>query len=77
MTEIEDIDKKILNNIQLNFPIDSRPFKIIAEKIGIDEDELIQRIQNLKDRQIIRRIGGNFSPDKMGYYSTLLNLFCR
>jgi DNA-binding Lrp family transcriptional regulator len=25
----------------------------------------------MKDSQLIRRIGGNFSPDRLGYYSTL------
>ncbi len=64
-------NKEILNNIQLNFPIDSRPYKIIAEKLGLSEDELIQRIKQMKKDMLIRRIGGNFSPDRLGYHSTL------
>jgi len=35
------------------------------------EDELIQRVIQMKEDMLIRRIGGNFSPDKLGYYSTL------
>ena len=71
MSQIESINKDILNNIQLNFPIDPRPYKIIAEKLGLQEDELIQRIQKMKEGMLIRRIGGNFSPDRLGYHSTL------
>lgn len=71
MTVIDEKNKKILNNIQLNFPIHSRPYKIIARRLGLSEDELIMRIKQMKEDMLIRRIGGNFSPDKLGYHSTL------
>ncbi|MBU1195736.1 MAG: Lrp/AsnC family transcriptional regulator [Proteobacteria bacterium] len=71
MTEIDSINKDILNTIQLDFPIHARPYKIIAEKLGLEEDQLIQRIRQMKKDLLIRRIGGNFSPDKLGYHSTL------
>ena len=71
MSVIDGKDRKILNQIQVDFPVDSRPYKILAEKIGIREDELIQRINQMKKDLLIRRIGGNFSPDRLGYYSTL------
>ena len=68
---MDKINKTILNNMQVDFPIASRPYKIIADKLGILEDELIQRVRQMKDDMLIRRIGGNFSPDKLGFYSTL------
>jgi DNA-binding Lrp family transcriptional regulator len=71
MPVIDNTNKKILNNIQVDFPISSRPYKIIADRLGILEDELIQRVIQMKEDMLIRRIGGNFSPDKLGYYSTL------
>ncbi|MCF8086898.1 MAG: AsnC family transcriptional regulator [Desulfotignum sp.] len=71
MTAINETDKAILNLIQVDFPIDARPFRVLAEKLDLTEEELIARIQALKDLQVIRRIGGNFSPDRLGYYSTL------
>ena len=71
MPIMDKINKTILNNMQVDFPIASRPYKIIADKLGILEDELIQRVRQMKDDMLIRRIGGNFSPDKLGFYSTL------
>lgn len=71
MNTISETDKAILNMIQLDFPIDARPFRVLAEKLDLSEEELIRRIQTMKDSQLIRRIGGNFSPDRLGYYSTL------
>ncbi|MCK5837666.1 MAG: Lrp/AsnC family transcriptional regulator [Desulfobacula sp.] len=71
MTVIDEKNKKILNNIQIDFPIHSRPYKIIAQRLDLSEDELIIRIKQMKKDMLIRRIGGNFSPDKLGYHSTL------
>ena len=68
---INETNKKILNSIQVDFPIHPRPYKIIAEKLGLSEDELIDRVSQMKEDLLIRRIGGNFSPDRLGYHSTL------
>lgn len=71
MPIIDKINKMILNTIQLDFPIDPRPYQKIADKLGLSEEELISRIREMKDQMLIRRIGGNFSPDRLGYHSTL------
>jgi DNA-binding Lrp family transcriptional regulator len=71
MSMLDDTDRNILNHIQVEFPIDPRPYQIIAERTGLSEDELINRIKRMKKEMLIRRIGGNFSPDRLGYHSTL------
>jgi DNA-binding Lrp family transcriptional regulator len=71
MPLLDETNKKILNSIQLDFPIDPRPFKKIAEKLDLSEEELLHRIKTMKEKMLIRRIGGNFSPDRLGYHSTL------
>jgi DNA-binding Lrp family transcriptional regulator len=69
---MDAIDKAILNRIQSDFPITSRPFLTIAEELKLTEDEVLERISGLKEMGIIRRIGGNFVPNKLvGYVSTL------
>jgi DNA-binding Lrp family transcriptional regulator len=68
---IDDIDRDILNRIQSDFPITSRPYRTIAEKLGLAEDEVLKRVYRLKESGIIRRIGGNFAPEKLGFVSTL------
>ncbi len=71
MASMDDIDRRILNEIQSRFPIDVRPYQVLAERLGLDEDEIIRRVQTLKDEGIIRRIGGNFNSRALGYTSTL------
>jgi DNA-binding Lrp family transcriptional regulator len=69
--QMDDIDKAILNRIQSDFPITSRPYLSIAEELGLAETDVIRRLSDLKNKGIIRRIGGNFVPGKLGYVSTL------
>lgn len=68
---LDDIDKAILNRIQSDFPITSQPYLAVATELGITETDVLERISRLKKEGIIRRIGGNFVPDKLGYVSTL------
>ena len=68
---LDEKDKRILNRIQTRFPIALRPFKSIAEELEMTEDEVISRVNKLKEDGVIRRIGGNFVPEKVGFVSTL------
>ena len=68
---MDDIDRAILNRIQSDFPITSRPYLTIADELNLTEAEVLDRISRLKQSGTIRRIGGNFVPAKLGYVSTL------
>jgi len=71
MLSIDEIDRAILNRIQSDFPITTRPYLSIAQNLHLSEDQVIRRIKRLKKKGIIRRIGGNFAPEKLGFVSTL------
>jgi len=66
------LDNEILNILQTDFPVDPHPYRVLAEKVGISEAEMIERVQGLKDRKIVRRIGASFERRKLGYVSTLV-----
>jgi siroheme decarboxylase len=68
---MDAIDKKILNILQTGFPLDAEPYRIVAEQVGIDEDEVLLRVRKLKEEGVIRRIGAVFEPRALGYVSTL------
>ena len=69
--DMDDIDKKLLNILQKEFPLTERPFLAVAEKCGLSEEEVINRVQKLKDAGIIRRIGAVFSGSHLDRVSTL------
>lgn len=71
MTNLDDIDKDIVNRIQSEFPITSRPYLAVANELSLTEEEVLDRVAHLKKEGIIRRIGGNFVPGKLGFVSTL------
>jgi siroheme decarboxylase len=69
--KLDPTDKRILNRIQSDFPIEVRPYQAIAEELELTEAQVLKRVQALKETGIIRRIGGNFVPHKVGFVSTL------
>ena len=71
MQELDLTDSAILNRIQSDFPITPRPFLTVAEELGLTEEEVLDRVARLKADGIIRRIGGNLVPGKLGFVSTL------
>jgi DNA-binding Lrp family transcriptional regulator len=71
MPELQAVDKAILNRIQSDFPIAPHPYAVIAEELSLTEADVLKRVAALKTKGIIRRIGGNFVPHKVGYVSTL------
>ena len=69
--QLNDADKKILDIIQSNFPLSSRPYKVIGDEIGMEEEEVLANVLNLKKQGIIRRLGANFQSKKLGFRSAL------
>ena len=68
---MDEIDKKILNILQKEFPLEEQPFLVVCQRCGISEDETIRRVQKMKEDGIIRRIGAVFDGAKLGRVSTL------
>ncbi len=65
------LEKDLLNIIQTEFPVTSRPFKTIGEKLSISEEKALKLTQSLIASGIIRRLGATFDSRKLGYASTL------
>ena len=68
---MDNIDKKILNILQKEFPLEERPYRIIADRLGISEDDVLSRVQKLKNDGVIRRIGAVFDGPTLGRVSAL------
>jgi DNA-binding Lrp family transcriptional regulator len=68
---MDTLDKKLLDIIQSDFPLQARPYAVLGEKLGLTEAEVLARVRALKGKNIIRRIGANFQSRKLGWHSTL------
>ena len=74
MHELSSKDKELLRLLQEGLPLESRPYQKIAEELGTSEDEVIERIEQLKRGNIIRRIGGIWDSNRLGFISVLVAL---
>lgn len=63
---MDDLDRKIINELQLDFPICDRPFLQVAEQLGTTEAELISRLQQLSDDKYLTRFGPLFNAERFG-----------
>jgi DNA-binding Lrp family transcriptional regulator len=61
-----DTDKQLLNDFQHVFPLSTNPFKDIAEKIGISEQEVLHRYYLFQEQGIISRIGPVIRTNTIG-----------
>jgi len=64
-------DKRILDVIQSDFPLVSRPYAHIGACLGLEEEEVLRRVRAMRASGVIRRIGANFHSRMLGWKSTL------
>jgi Transcriptional regulators len=75
--QLDRLDRLILNTIQGGFPVDARPYRVLAERLSaehsleLSEDEVLTRVSAMKRNGFIRRLGAIFNAAPLGYRSTL------
>jgi siroheme decarboxylase len=69
---LDEVDRKLLNLMQGSFPIAPRPYRHVAEQGGIGEQEVMDRVQHLLDKRIIRQVTPIFDTRALGYSSMLV-----
>jgi len=68
---MDELDWRILQALQNDFPLSARPYEIIARKLQIPCEQLWSRVQRLMTKGMIRRIGVSLDSHKFGFCSTL------
>jgi DNA-binding Lrp family transcriptional regulator len=69
---LDESDKRLLNQMQGAFPIVARPYAAVAESLGIGEDVVLRRVQELIEHRIIRQVTPIFDTRAFGYGSMLV-----
>lgn len=72
--ELSNFDKALLNLLQSDIPVCRRPFAAMAEKLGAEENFVLERVRELKAAGYLRRIGTFFNSNNLGYRGTLVAL---
>jgi DNA-binding Lrp family transcriptional regulator len=69
---LDETDKRLMNLLQSNFPIEAEPFALVAVEAGLELDDVLARTQRLLDGRIIREITPIFDTRALGYESMLV-----
>jgi DNA-binding Lrp family transcriptional regulator len=68
---MDEIDSRILWELQHDFPLTERPYEVVADRLQISSEQLWSRIERMLDEGVIRRMGASFDSKKLGFSSTL------
>lgn len=66
MNALSPLDCALLNQVQKGFPLEERPFAVIAQHLGMSENAVLERLQQLDAEGVISRFGAVFEPNTVG-----------
>jgi DNA-binding Lrp family transcriptional regulator len=63
---LDDIDRRLINQLQCGFPLCPEPYLVVAEEIGIDKDDVVLRLRRLLNDGVLTRFGPMFQIERAG-----------
>ncbi len=66
VSSMDLLDQKLLNDFQHDLPLSTTPYADIAEQLGIDEHEVLERLAALQQQGMVSRVGPVFQTDRIG-----------
>jgi len=69
---LDDLDRELLNAVQWDFPLDARPFAVLATRLGVDEPTVRARVAKVKEAGVLRQLSAIFDTRALGYQSSLV-----
>ena len=68
---MDSTDCDIINGLQGGFPICDQPYAEAAQRLGIGEEELIQRLDKMLSKGLLSRFGPMYHAERLGGGLTL------
>lgn len=68
-------ERAVLRALQSDFPLSKRPFRTIARRVGLEEEQVISMIKSLQEKGVIRRISAVLGHRVLGYAANALILW--
>ncbi len=66
MIELTEKEKSLIRIVQGDMPITERPYKAIADSLGVTEEEVIAKIKEFREKGYIRRFGATLRHREAG-----------
>jgi DNA-binding Lrp family transcriptional regulator len=71
-TQLDDLDRELLNAVQWDFPLVPRPYAALAERLGVSEAEVHERVDRVKTSGVLRQLSAIFDTRALGFSSALV-----
>lgn len=72
MIGLTELEQRVLQEMQRDMPIISRPFRMLAGKVGVSEGEFLAELRKLKEQGIIREVNAVLRHRLVGYQANAL-----
>lgn len=59
----DPIDRQLLDDWQRDFPVTEQPFALLAETLGIEESDVLERLDRMRKSGRITRVGATCAPN--------------
>lgn len=63
---LDAMDRRILNRLQVGFPIVPHPFEAVGAELGVSGCDLIARLERMQAEGVITRFGPFYDAEAMG-----------
>ena len=63
---MDELDRKIINALQDGFPLVEEPYVEVAMQLGINESDLLSRLEKLLHDKTLTRFGPMYDAEKLG-----------
>ena len=65
-TMLNDLERRLLNDYQHNFPLSPAPYADIARELGASEAEVLEALTRLQQQGAVSRVGAVLRPNTVG-----------
>ncbi|MBO8136845.1 MAG: Lrp/AsnC family transcriptional regulator [Desulfotomaculum sp.] len=69
---LTNLEKNIIKELQAGLPLVSRPFAQLGAKFGLSEQQMLEKVKELKERGYLRRIGAALRHQRVGYMANAM-----
>lgn len=63
---LDELDRRIINALQGEFPLSEEPYREVADALGIDHQLLLDRLSRMLEERVLTRFGPMFQIERMG-----------
>jgi DNA-binding Lrp family transcriptional regulator len=63
---MDHTDRRLINMLPGGLPVVERPFAEVAASLGLDEDEVVERLSRLRADGVLSRFGPMFDAERLG-----------